>query len=393
MTVSAASAGGTPGWSYSLARGAAGIALAHVVAARERTCPWAQARQSLAAMTSHPVAANIRYSGLYQGAPAVAFVLNAASQPWCERAQRLLDERVSALTATRLAEAHRRISRADPPDMSEYDLISGLTGFGVYQLSRHGPAGMTCGVLRYLVELTQPLRMPGRTLPGWWCATGPAGRPDPRWPGGHANLGMAHGITGVLALLAAAMKRGIEVPGQAAAITRICAFLDRWRQGDSQAAWWPETISRAEHDHGTVRQPGPGRPSWCYGTPGLARAQQLAGLALGDTARTRLAEQSLAACLGDRRQLDQLASVSLCHGWAGTLQATWRVARAAQDQAGLDRAVTALRTAMDDHLARLGLPAEPGLLDGRAGIRLVQDTTARTTSPAVAWDACLLLAA
>lgn len=122
MTVSAASAGGTPCSSYSLARGAAGIALAHVVAARERTCPWAQARQSLAAMTSHPVAANIRYSGLYQGAPAVAFVL------------------------------------------------------------------------RYLVELTQPLRMPGRTLPGWWCATGPAGRPDPRWPGGHANLGMAHGI-------------------------------------------------------------------------------------------------------------------------------------------------------------------------------------------------------
>lgn len=55
---------------------------------------------------------------------------------------------------------------------------------------------------------------------------------------------------------------------------------------------------------------------------GLARAQQLAGLALGDTARTRLAEQSLAVCLGDRRQLDQLASVSLCHGWAGTLQAT-----------------------------------------------------------------------
>ena len=44
---------------------------------------------------------------------------------------------------------------------------------------------------------------------------------------------------------------------------------------------------------------------------------------------------------------------------------------------------------MDDQLARLSLPAEPGLLDGRAGIRLVQDTTARTTSPALAWDACL----
>lgn len=39
----------------------------------------------------------------------------------------------------------------------------------------------------------------------------------------------------------------------------------------------------------------PARPSWCYGTPGLARARQLAGLALRDLARQEAAEHALAS--------------------------------------------------------------------------------------------------
>jgi len=31
-------------------------------------------------------------------------------------------------------------------------------------------------------------------LPGWWTASGPDDRPSQSWPGGHGNLGMAHGI-------------------------------------------------------------------------------------------------------------------------------------------------------------------------------------------------------
>ncbi|MGH8910153.1 MAG: lanthionine synthetase LanC family protein [Egibacteraceae bacterium] len=49
----------------------------------------------------------------------------------------------------------------------------------------------------------------------------------------------------------------------------------------------------------SVQQPGPQRPSWCYGTPGLTRAQQLAALALGDRQRQRQAENALAGCITD----------------------------------------------------------------------------------------------
>src|SRR5699024_1154281 len=77
----------------------------------------------------------------------------------------------------------------------------------------------------------------------------------------------------------------------------------------------------------TVVSPGPPRPSWCYGTPGLARAQQLAGLALGDADRQRMAENALLACVADRTQLDRIRDASLCHGAAGLLHTAHRVAR------------------------------------------------------------------
>ncbi|WP_338785438.1 lanthionine synthetase LanC family protein [Streptomyces sp. DG1A-41] len=163
------------------------------------------------------------------------------------------------------------------------------------------------------MRLTEPITIEAQRLPGWWTGDSPDLRPTPRWPGGHGNFGLAHGITGPLALLAMALRHGNTVPGQTQAITRICDWLDRWRNGTGSHAWWPDLITRAEHRRGELQRPGRRRPSWCYGTPGIARAQQLAGLALGDCDRQRQAEQALAGCLADDQQLAQLTDASLCH--------------------------------------------------------------------------------
>src|SRR5439155_8752570 len=124
-------------------------------------------------------------------------------------------------------------------------------------------------VLSYLVRLTQPVTIDDDTvLPGWWTGNAPNDEPSPDWPGGHGNLGIAHGVAGPLALLSLAARDGIEVAGQREAIERICEWLDHWRTGTGTQAWWPELVSRREHEAGTSTQAGPGRPSWCYGTPG-----------------------------------------------------------------------------------------------------------------------------
>ncbi|GAB3474622.1 hypothetical protein GCM10027440_05300 [Nocardiopsis coralliicola] len=75
-----------------------------------------------------------------------------------------------------------------------------------------------------------------------------------------------------------------------------------------------------------MEQAGPRRPSWCYGTPGITRALQLAGLALGDPHRQEHAETTLYRCLSDPAQTAQLVDPPVCHGWAGVLATTWHAA-------------------------------------------------------------------
>lgn len=338
------------------------------------------ARRWLAALVAEPVMAHPEEASLFEGAPAVAFALAATDQT---RAMTVLDEHVEKITWARLDAAYQRMARGELAVKSEFDLIGGLTGLGAYLLRRGAADDLLREVLRYLVCLTQPL--PGGR-PGWWAAHGPSGT-GPAWQDGHGNLGMAHGIAGPLTLLALALRRGVVVSGQTAAIDRICRWLDHWRCGVPPRAWWPEVITRVDHARGDVPQPGPSRPSWCYGTPGIVRAQQVAGLVLGDRTRRRCVENILAWCLTDERQLAQLGDVSLCHGWAGVVHTAWRASRHNDRLAAtLPRLLDGLAT----HLARQP-PSERGLLTGAAGAMLAQRAARTNTPPVTQWDICLLL--
>jgi hypothetical protein len=380
------------GWHQDLGSGAAGIALARIAAARlsglppHATAPW------IRAMTAGPVTASASAS-LFYGAPAVAFVLHTGAHPAYAAMLAALDGHVNDLTTLKLAAAYERMDRGELTRPSEYDLISGLAGLGLYHLVRHGSAasGMTTAVLEYLVALAEPICQHGASLPGWWSGTGPASAPDPAWPMGHLNLGMAHGIAGVLALLSGAMRVGIQVGGHAKAVSELCATFDRYRLGTNACPWWPALISFGEYSHGTTSSERQARPSWCYGTPGHARAQQLAGLALNDRDRMRVAERALAGCVLDRQVTCLLADASLCHGWAGVVQTLWRATSDALDPRPLLTALREARRGMEDQLTRIGPPVSSGFLEGTSGIKLAQNDLPRTGSEPPAWDACLLL--
>lgn len=380
-----------PEWGQSLADGAPGIALLHIERARGEIAGWQPVHRLAVAMTRQPVHAHPQTTNLFRGAPAVAYALHTAAHPAYRRALDTLDHAIGTLVRCRLDAARRRIDDGKAAQAREYDLINGLTGLGAYLLHRHDhDNGQLREILAYLVRLTQPIQSRGETLPGWWAIGSPDRRPSPRWDGGHAGFGMAHGISGPLALLSAAMRRRIIVNGHADAIGTICAWLDRWRHGQGRQAWWPEVIDRAELRTGAVSLAGPHRPSWCYGTPGVARAQQLAAFAVGDRARTHLAVQALTGCLTDDRQLAHLADAGLCHGWAGLVHTARRAATDAQSRE-LATASDAVAGRMRQHLRDHGAPAEDGLLEGAAGVAIVD--TARTTvpPPRPAWDTCLLV--
>ncbi|TDB77584.1 lanthionine synthetase [Actinomadura sp. KC216] len=379
-----------PGSLQSLATGAAGIALLHIERAHVGLGSWQTAHTWVKAATHNQISAD-DHACLYFGAPAVAFVLSAADADGTSRyraANARIDTHLTALAHRRVDLALERIRDGQHPAFAEYDLLHGLTGIGAYLL-RHAPGNDALGrILQYLVRLTEPLRTGGRSLPGWWARHGPNVKDTHAARGGHANFGMAHGVAGPLALLAQAMRAGITVDRQADAIGRICAFLDAWHHNDALGSWWPQWITMDDLRTGRSNQPGPGRPSWCYGTPGLARAQQLAAIATGDDHRRHLAEASLVACLSDPTQLNKLVDGSLCHGWAGVYQTTLRASRDALNSQ-ISARLPHLTKLLTRHAARQFEPA--GLLEGRAGLALALYTAAGAKPPISGWDTCLMI--
>ncbi|WP_433259801.1 lanthionine synthetase C family protein (plasmid) [Streptosporangium sp. CA-135522] len=371
------------GHPQSLSRGATGIALLHIERAAAGLSSWDAAHTWLTTATSGPLTMGPQANLLF-GAPALAYALHGATGPGrYTRALDAMDAQVARLTRQRLEQAHARIDRGDRPTLGEFDLFKGMTGFGAHLLRRHPGGELLTYVLDYLVRLSEPVGRDG--LPGWWTDEAPTGRRATGARGGHGNLSMAHGISGPLALLSLAAIRGIIVDGQLGAIRRTCDWTDTWRQVHPSGPWWPEIVTLAETHTGQTRQSEPARPSWCYGTPGHARAQQLAGIALGDIDRKRLAEHALHGCLVDPGQLAKITEPGLCHGWAGLLHTSRRIAATANNPA-LTRRVNALT----NEAAPLPPVLEPGFLNGMAGLALalINLPSGQATT---GWDTCLLL--
>lgn len=375
----------------SLADGAAGISLLHIEMASRHGGSWHPAHRWLTAATAGHISA-ADTTGLFLGAPALGFVLTTippSFQHLYAPARRTLHQHITELTHRRVDAALARTRKGDLPTFAEYDLFYGLTGIGAYLL-RTDPEGLALErVLKYLVALTRPLVPDGRGLPGWWVRHDPARGESPHFPGGHGNFGAAHGITGPLLLLAQAMRRGITVSGHREAIWSICEHLDAWCQLSPSGPWWPEHISRRDLDLGRPHHYAPTRPSWCYGTTGIARAGQLAGLALRAPDVQAFYEDALYRALTDPEQLSRVSDSGLCHGWAGIYQTATRAAADA-----LDPRLQALPKRLGHTLAANahpgGLPAT-GLINGDAGTALALLTYASQQAPITGWDACLLI--
>ncbi|MER7129296.1 lanthionine synthetase C family protein [Streptosporangium saharense] len=362
----------------SLSGGAAGIALLPIERATSNPFHWPQAHAwlSLAAgddVTAEPAAC------LFHGAPAIAFALQPVHQPGYRQARGLLDQAVENVIRYRLAAAALRLRRGDRPALAEFDLISGLTGLGAHLWRKDPHHRLIDDILRYLVRLTEPID----GLPGWWSLS-PIQRNRPEPAGGHSNHGMAHGITGPLAFLAISSRAGRTIPGQRHAIDRILHWLDDWQQTHQGHPWWPETVSLRDVHRAHPEQHRPLRPSWCYGTPGIARAQQLAALALVDPDRQATAEAAVTGCLTDPRQLHLITDRSLCHGAAGLYMTVSSLAA--------DALSPLPDVAADLLLKPFDIQGEPpGFLTGTAGHALALHALASGEPPATAWDTALLL--
>jgi len=272
-----------------------------------------------------------------------------------------------------------------------YDLISGPAGIGRVLLAAclAGHHAAEPGLNAMLTTLTVMITSPARR-PGWWIPAQPE-QPTRLHPSGEAATGMAHGIAGPLAFLAAGHEAGYSTDGQAAAIRTAAAWLVRWRTGGC----WPPAITGDELASG-IPDPMPGRrDAWCYGAPGISAALALASRALDDDALARASQEAIASLASRPASTWDADGPALCHGHAGVLQCA-----AGRQPEVTSSAASAVTTAFDathpftiPHTGHDAAEDRPGFLTGAAGAALALADHARLPSPAVParWDCVLLL--
>ena len=386
---------------HNVAQGDAGIALLHGQLAR--CCPdrgWDVAAHHYLTSAVRGVRTDgHRPASVFAGPAGVAFVADALSREGT-RYQRLLAQLDPWLATEPPALATTLMSSRGGP-VGRFDAISGLAGTAAVLLRRRADPAVDAALRAVLAALVE-LCGEQDGLPNWYTASDAFGSANPMragFPHGNLNCGLSHGIPGPLAALSLACIEGVYVPGARAAVRRVADWLWRNRADDEFGVNWPSAIALPAPD-GTVAAATPAHSAWCYGSPGVARALWLAGVALDAADLRTLAVEAMAATFRRPRNRRGLESATFCHGIAGLLQITLRFANDTEDP----MFATAAAELTEDLLARYepGRPLgyhsiepggnrvdQPGLLDGAAGVALTLLAAARGAAPS--WDRIFLL--
>jgi hypothetical protein len=442
----------TVGWrGHTLAAGFAGTAL--LFAAADTCWPdtgWdAVGHRHLRAACSALEAAPRAGMSLYGGLAGVGYAAVALAAGR-DRYARLLRS-VDAALLPQVVRAVQSLADVDGCPVGAFDLISGLTGVGVYLLGRRSDPDarevlelLLAGLAGLLADQGEPRR--------WHTPAGAVGNTMSRhYPHGNHNCGLAHGLPGPLALLSIALREGVAVPGGRPAIEVAAGWLVEHQAATRYGPDWPNAVGlpaplgagrpaavpeaapavardaapaatpvraavavqaaspvqvpapagAATAVRAGASQPAdPARAAWCYGAPGVARALWLAGSALGDATCRELAVDTIRGVLARPPEQRGLTSPTFCHGTAGLLQVVLRFAADTgrpEFATGVDDLVTELLAAHEPG-SLLGYrnvepgPVrvdQPGLLTGAPGVALTLLAAGSAADPG--WDRAFLL--
>jgi hypothetical protein len=293
--------------------------------------------------------------------------------------------------------------------VSAFDVISGVSGVGLYVLCRPESAAMRGAV----TEVTRVLvALSGETdgLPRWHSPGHLLSADDHmkrQFPQGNLNCGLAHGIPGPLGMLALARMAGVECDGLDEAIERIADWLLAHRCDDPWGINWPTAVGLSSDSGGQLcasasdaSPTGPSHAAWCYGSPGIARALYLAGRALDIAQYCDIAVEAIEAVLRRPIAARRIPSPTFCHGVSGLLQVVLRFAHDVESPKLTEAAATLTHELLELHEPEslLGFRSvelygkrvdQPGLLDGAPGAALA--LLAASTDVEPTWDRLFLL--
>lgn len=286
------------------------------------------------------------------------------------------------------------------PWPGDYDLISGLVGLAVYALER-APRPSALKLLARIVDRLEERSVSLDEGIAWF--TEPTFLPPWQrelYPNGYYNLGVAHGIPAVLAVLAAIHAAGVETERTRRLVEGGMSWLLARRNPQGAEACFGTMYTEDQTGEQSSRL------AWCYGDPGVAANLLLVARFLGRKDWEAIALEVGRSCT--RRPIDKsgVRDAGVCHGSAGLVHLFNRLYQLTGEEDFADAARTwvdqtlALRTPGEGIAGyrawtsigldqQLGWRAEPGFLEGVTGVGLALLGTVSTVEPA--WDRVLTL--
>jgi hypothetical protein len=286
---------------------------------------------------------------------------------------------------------------ARSPWHDHYDLIAGLVGLGVYALEQL-PHSRAAELLGCVVDRLDELAEHNEQGIAWF--TPPQLLPD--WqrelcPKGYYNLGVAHGMPGVIALLGQACAAGVRRDKAEPLLEGAVAWLLTQKLRGSGHSIFPSWA-------------GPGierddcRLAWCYGDAGIAAALLGAARCLGKPVWEQEALEVARQAAQRTTDAAGVADAGLCHGAAGLGHIFNRIYQASGAVVFKEAAIAWFERTLEMRRPTGGIGGfcaldsvngercwvdDPGLLGGAAGIALA--LLAAITSVEPAWDRVLLV--
>jgi len=372
-TESRSSVHGVP--EFSLAFGAAGVALLFVTLASIRGC--GSDTSTGEAVLSHSIAGaeiHARSVGLYHGLAGVGWVI--------QRALALSDE-VDAEDPNASIDEALTAWLIHPIARTECDVISGLVGVGVYSIGRpNQPAAKTC--LQLILSNLAACAPPVGELWQGLLAAGYARRYSHR---NYQNaLGLAHGVAGIASFLARAFVSGYDDSETEDLIRR-------------SVTWLVDHTPASDHSDRSIH----GRLSWCWGDLGVALAILRVSQALSESDIENHA-LGLARSCAVVEPLDAFPDACLCHGTAGTGHLFNRLYQSTGDEIFRLAAIKWLQRTLDMRRGKEGIGGysfvsdidgdasrapTPGFLRGASGVALALSAGISSLEPE--WDQPLLV--
>ena len=283
----------------------------------------------------------------------------------------------------------------------DYDLVQGSTGLLTYFVSLTHQTPESRRVTRQLIQRLANLCHIVGDAPAGATIYPTAEAREAHYisrmlPDGYLDLGVAHGLPGVIAALSLAMSNGNSIPQLRESITGVAEWVASLSRTDARGdASWPLAVSRSE----TTTHAGLARHTWCYGTAGVSRSIALSAKAIGRDDLLGLASSALETTITTGPHMRRPTAPQLCHGLAGLAMAILHtVVEGAMAPtialAALTEEILASCTADASFGVRCEIDTgtygdDPALLNGAAGVGLTLLSLV-TLSPG-SWSRLLLL--